>query len=292
LSAAGGGGGLSACNGQILNNVIFRNSADSGGGGLYACDNIIQSNTIASNGTAHTGGGLLLCNALIRSNIIVDNRAGESGGGLYRCQNAIHNNTIAGNVAVHDGGGAYDCRGIENCVIWDNRGTNGAQLHASSEPTYSCIQDWDGGGEGNIAGDPQFAGADGNNFRLLPGSPCIDEGNNSALNSPGLDRDGNLRIAFGTHSLTVDMGAYEHRSRPFRVTDVGFAPILLPGGGRRLVWNSQPNDSYTVWSRYSLQVDEWNKVKTVASEGETTSCTATGLLPWNWRTLFYQVEME
>jgi hypothetical protein len=70
-------------------------------------------------------------------------------------------------------------------------------------------------GRGNINADPFFVDADGadnifgtedDNLRLLPGSPCTDRGDNSAV-PPSVteDLDGNPRIMDGT----VDMGAYE-----------------------------------------------------------------------------------
>ncbi len=292
--------GLSSCNGAIQNNIITENTAEWRGGGVGYCDGAIRSNTIIGN-SAEEGGGLYGCDGAIYNNAIVGNSAVFWGGGLMWCDDVILNNTIVDNLAGHSGGGLYNCNGtIHNCIIWANTASGDAQLHNSSEPAYSCIQDWDGGGEGNIWEEPRFVDPDGpdddwetyedNDYRLSSDSLCIDAGENSVLNPPGLDRDGNLRIAFGRDSLTVDMGAYEYNSRPFAVRQFGFVTKPWPGG-RRLVWNSQPNDTYTVWSSYSL-TGEWHEVGTIASQGETTSYTATGLLIWNWRTLFYQVEME
>jgi len=99
--------------------------------------------------------------------------------------------------------------------------------------TYSDVQ---GGypGTGNIDADPMFHDTDGpddtlgtedDNLRLLPDSPCIDAGDNTAvpadtadLDGDGdtsepipFDLDGNRRIVDGDRDgiSTVDMGAYE-----------------------------------------------------------------------------------
>jgi hypothetical protein len=231
-SAARRGGGLYGCSGAIQTNTISYNSAGGFGGGLFGCDGIIQNNHIVANAAEGTylwqgqefgdGGGLCSCNAIIRNNIIAGNRA-LSGGGLQNCNGVTENNTITGNSASNSGGGICECNGtIVNCVIWGNTATTnaGEQLYASSVPSYSCIQDWPGGGEGNIAENPRFVDADGpdddwatfedNDYRLSPGSPCIDAGRNELWMGSALDLDGNPRICLMTYPPTVDMGAYEY----------------------------------------------------------------------------------
>jgi hypothetical protein len=80
--------------------------------------------------------------------------------------------------------------------------------------TYSAVQ---GGfeGEGNInlaednmAGGPMFVNPDANNFKLLANSPCVDAGNNEAVEEIEFDLDGKPRI----HNGIVDMGAYENQN--------------------------------------------------------------------------------
>jgi len=329
-TALAGGGGLYECDGPIENNTITGNSSAGNAGGLGSCDGAIQYNTITHNLADWRAGGLQNCNGTIRNNLIAGNAAtGDdgAGGAMHGCDGPIQNNAIVGNSATSWGGALTWCGGdirnntftrnsatwggalnnchgaIDNCIFWENTAPQGAQLYDSSDPGHSCVQDWIGGGEGNIDRDPLFLDPDGpdndpdkyedNDYRLASGSPCVDAGTNSVLTPPGLDLDGNLRIARWKVPLTaiVDMGAYEYNSRPFAVTQVGFTLIPFPGG-RRLIWNSQPNDTYTLWSRYSLHMGEWYNVKTVASQGETTSSTDTGLLLWGWRALFYRVEME
>jgi len=57
-----------------------------------------------------------------------------------------------------------------------NRARRGAALYDSSEPTYSCIQDWLGGGQGNLAFSPCFVDVPNQDFHLRSWSPCIDAG--------------------------------------------------------------------------------------------------------------------
>ncbi len=317
-NSAGEGGGLYGCDGTIKENRVLCNSATTGGG-LYECGARVEGNTVSQNSAERNGGGLAYCGGFVVSNAITSNSAEEDGGGVYRCDGRIQNNIIAGNRAdfggglaycrgmiVNDtivsnsgfrGGGLHGCTGvIRSCVVWGNTAQGGGQLWESSEPTYSCVQDWTGGGEGNVADDVLFVDPDGpddnaetygdNDYRLLPDSPCIDAGDNSLLNPAGFDPDGNLRIAVGRSSLRVDMGAYEYNSVPFSV-----AGIERHEGGIRLIWNSQPNDAYTVWSFENLFSSKWDWIKeaTVPSAGTVTRWT--DLDPASPRK-FYKVRMN
>ena len=179
------GGGLSGCSGTIQNNTIKNNAVigtsyyDDAGGGLYSCHATIQNNIIIGNSARH-GGGLYECgiilfpgseglspliiDATIKNNIIIANWADIDGGGLSWCRGIIQNNTIYGNCAGDEGGGLHYCGGIiDNCIIWQNT-VNGSINQISgclfgycATPSYCCIQDWVGGGIGNISADPCFA---------------------------------------------------------------------------------------------------------------------------------------
>jgi hypothetical protein len=295
------GGGLSRCDGTIRRNTISRNLARKGdGGGLYWCGGTVENNIIFGNSAYGYGGGLTLCGGIIRNNLICGNSVGgdpSSGAGLERCSGTILNNTIYANSSKGWGGGLAHCDGtIRNCIIWANTADNGEQLDWCAVPSYCCISAWTQGGEGNISPkaasfvDPDGADNDAwtledNNYRLLPGSPCIDSADGSALDPPGLDLDGNLRIAFGGKSLAVDMGAYEYNSLPPAVRE-----ITRNGPGQfELVWNSQPNGAYTVWSCLGLPCGLWNEEATIPSGGETTTWTDPGAAS----TLkFYTIEMK
>jgi len=231
-SADNRGGGLYQCNGTIQNNTISGNYA-SNGGGLYQCNGTIQENTIWVNRALY-GGGLCECNGTIQNNIISGHRA-SMGGGLYRCQRTIQNNTIYGNSANYGGGlymcdgtiqsntitenkgwtrggGLYYCNGfIINCIIWANFGSPEPQLNKCNTPLYSCIQDWIGGGRGNISTDPNFVDLANGNYHLRADSPCIDAGNvYYFFGDYTADIDGECRVAGGS----VDMGNDEFGSSP------------------------------------------------------------------------------
>jgi hypothetical protein len=217
------GGGLSWCNGTIQNNIISGNWADWGGGGLYCCRATIQNNVISGNvAGAFGGGGLYDCYGTIQNNVITSNVAGyngnlASGGGLCGCNGAIRNNTIVGNAATDSGGGLSGCAGtIVNSIIWGNTAPASSQISGCSTPTYSCIQGYTVGGQGNTGLNPRFVGP--NDFHLRPDSPCIDVG--TSANMPLTDRDGNPRPydGDGDGQAVCDMGAYEYIGPPWRAS--------------------------------------------------------------------------
>jgi PKD repeat protein len=98
------------------------------------------------------------------------------------------------------------------------------QIYESSTPSYCCIQNWSGGGTGNIDADPCFVeaghwdpnGTPGNksddfwvdgDYHLLPLSPCIDAGDPNYPDDPNKrDIDGEARIINGR----IDIGADEY----------------------------------------------------------------------------------
>jgi hypothetical protein len=104
------------------------------------------------------------------------------------------------------------------------------------------------------------------------------------------DRDGNPRIYYGLSSNTVDMGAYEYESWPFKVVRVA----KTPGGGTQLTWNSRWGDTYVVWAKAVLYVPPplyvmWAKQATVSSAGLITTWTDVAN---PYRMMFYRVELE
>jgi hypothetical protein len=299
---AGSGGGLDGCEGAIRNNIIAGNVAYGDGGGLNGCGGTMENNAIivnrAEGGVLEVGcgGGLRSCNGVIRGNIIAGNSALYDGGGMDFCTGLIQNCTITGNSAATRGGGLCGCYGkIENCIIWGNTAPSDAQLYESSIPNFSCIEGWTTGGEGNISLDPKFADADGadndpdtyedNDYRLLPSSPCIDAGKNEDGMIGAVDLDGNPRIWRGASSWTVDMGAYEYGSFPFRCVAV----VKEVSGKCQITWNSRVGDNYTVQSCTDLGAGNWIDAATIASGGETTAWTDPDV---SNEVKFYRVEMK
>ncbi len=168
--------------------------------------------------------------------LLAGNTAEEEGGVLYNHQPGdvrLTNCTITGNSA-RDGGAVHSPSAIpriSNCILYGNSATDGdKEISGGAYVSYSLIDGgWSGPGEHIIDGDPKFvdaAGPDGligtgdDDLRLMPGSPCIDAGDNSALaDDITTDLDDNDRFVDNPivddtglgEPPVVDMGAYEFR---------------------------------------------------------------------------------
>jgi len=222
-----GGGGIDCSGYPIINNtIITQNSATYYGGAIRSGGGFpIVRNSVISDNSANYGGGVGGYIGLLENCVITNNSTWGGGGGVYDCDGTIVNCTIAYNDANYQGGGLSNCNGpIKNCIIWHNTADyTGAQLYSiSSEPTYSCIQDWAGGGIGNISDDPLFADPDSNDFHVLSEagrwdpvlgdwvadattSPCIDAG--EPLSRIGVEPNPNgARINMGAYGGTSEAG--------------------------------------------------------------------------------------
>ena len=73
---------------------------------------------------------------------------------------------------------------------------------------YSCPARVLPAGQGNIATAPGFVNAAAGNYRLEPGSPCINIGAKQPWMGNAVDLDGRPRL--DRFSRLVDMGCYEH----------------------------------------------------------------------------------
>jgi hypothetical protein len=257
------GAALADCDGPIQRNAISLNRSSSGV--LEDCDGLIEGNAI----TGNSGTGLYDCDGTIRNNLVAGNHA-KGGGGLSECEGFIVNNTIVNNWAAAGGGICYSQGVIVNCIIWGNNPHSEylRQLYSSSEPTYSCIEEWTGG-EGNISENPGFVDPDGpdnhpdtyedNNYRLRRDSPCTDAGFNH-LDLPETDILGNPRILYGGRSFTVDMGAYE-----FYINRIEPIP-----GMAVLTWSSLADRTYSIF--YSDDLLKWSLADDrVVSAGDATT---------------------
>jgi hypothetical protein len=127
-------------------------------------------------------------------------------GSLPRIENCTIVNCDEGVSSYEKIGGAGGGGGsLSNSIVWDC--VDGILLADGStlDVGYSDITGSDTWpGESNIWSAPSFVDGAGD-FRLLPGSPCIDSGSNMSGMESSTDLDGNARLVNGT----VDMGCYE-----------------------------------------------------------------------------------
>ena len=223
-SAANSGGG--ALYGYFRNCTIAGNEADYGAGLSQAEADGCQ---ITNNRASEWGGGMQYGSArrcLLEDNyattysssvggaayyssldncLVVWNYARAGGGGTF--SGSVRNCTIRGNdVSSGAGGGTYGSS-VDSSIVYLNYAVSDANTHDSS-CNYSCTTP-DPGGTGNITDDPQFVNDFLGDYRLLPGSPCIDKGD--PLSTVSNDYDGVWRPLDGNGDGTnrVDMGAYE-----------------------------------------------------------------------------------
>jgi len=157
----------------VSNCIFVLNVAGDFGGGIY-------------------GGTLYNCLVVSNSALLGSYGGGTFGGNYYNC-------TITANIAAIGAGDSFG--NLVNCIVYGN--DPGGGNYGFSTLNYCCTTP-DPGTTGNVISDPLFANPSVGNYRLLPGSPCVNAGNNAFVTSP-TDLAGNPRISDGT----VDMGAYE-----------------------------------------------------------------------------------
>jgi hypothetical protein len=164
LSAGGliQGGGIDANNsGATISKCIIRGNSAYEGGGIRNCNGLIENCKITGNRSSLYGGGLSGCSGTIANCIIADNATEGGSGGLYGCNGSIDNCSIVYNLA-RVGPGLGNCRGtIRHSIIWGNStfGHEPLQLDSCAVPGDSCIEGWNGEGQGNINLNPCFVNA-------------------------------------------------------------------------------------------------------------------------------------
>ena len=187
---------------------------------------VIDHSVFTSNHVGYHGGAAIAndqSDPIVLDCLFADNNGWVArGSAMYNIDSAptIVNCTFARNI---DGDGAiYNVSSsptVANAVFWENawcqiNDTDGSSSHVR----YSDVQwGWAGEGEGNIDEDPRFVDLWGEDYRLLPDSPCIDAGDNTAVPEDLVtDLDGNPRFVddpntedSGIGYPCVDMGAYE-----------------------------------------------------------------------------------
>jgi len=203
---------------MITDCSFVENSANSAGGIAYGGGAI-----------GNFDGNMAVTNCIFDSN----STDGILGGGAVasladaaRAVTTLTNCTFYDNAAGSAVGGAVLTFGlfpdatatVTNCILWGDSPdeiSGGGSFTATV--SYCDVQ---GGypGVGNIDADPDFRDAAGGDFRLILGSPCIDQANTSA--APDHDIDGALR----PQGADADMGAYEYDSPPICDTITATTP--------------------------------------------------------------------
>ena len=264
-SDSGGGIFCNQSNPEISENIITKNSAIKYGAGIDCFNKsspLITGNTITENQASEGGGGIFCnqSNPVIADNIISKNSA-NSGGGIYCYYDSnpeISNNILSGNRAFHYGSaifcwwsapeisnctivrnstiirGAFYIGGssapqILNTVFWQNGDDLILDFSSTATVSYSNIADSRFSGQnGNISSDPLFMNLEAGDYRLNPGSPCIDTGNpSSKYNDP--DGSRNDMGAFGGPGAAAWGQKIPMFPIPYR-TDSAWQDLGLYGG--------------------------------------------------------------
>ena len=225
---------------RIIGNVISNNTSGYFGAGidLFASGSVLIQNNLITGNKGSDGGAIGMVNGsnpVITQNVIVGNTGG-TGGGFYSLAPSgatavLTNNTIAGNSsnkgsAVYIDGNSAGVLLMNNLLIASpgqgavycgNFNNNTTPLISYNDVLGAPGRNYEGlcgdqtGQNGNISADPLFLCAGSQNYRIGPGSPAIDAGNNSAAGLPAQDYDSNPRMASGVAggAAKIDLGAYE-----------------------------------------------------------------------------------
>ena len=219
----GGGIGLWAVEGTVIQGNIIRNNATTGTGGaiysantdqMYIIDNLIYGN-LASGGSLVSSGGISILApsesigpfiGVIEGNTIAGNTilpgssniSGEAGEQMALERNLgqyiVVNNIIVGSSSSLP---AVVCGTIYNYLSLTPLVFDHNDIYNAKGASYGGACPDQTGSFGNISADPGFS-IPGTDYTLRAGSPAIDAGNNSAPQMPTTDLAGSHRIQDAT----------------------------------------------------------------------------------------------
>ncbi len=246
-------------NPEVTDCLFLENFADGSGGAIanwggspLLTNCVFERNEATHNGAAvATGPG----SPVMINCVFAENSAARSGGALSfwryldepACDAVVVNCTFVANEAtsaraifcdIHSQSFPTSARAV-NCIFWDGGDEVVAVGSSTVEITYSTVQ---GGftGVGNVSFDPGFAFE--GDWRLRPGSPCIDAGTSAVgVNLPVTDIEGRPRVLDGngdSHAV-IDMGAVEF--------DPGIRPVIVALPPRLDCVNNPDDDPDQSW---------------------------------------------
>ena len=248
LSTFQGGGMVNSKSSPIITGCTFEANISPIGAGMYndasspIIDDCVFIGNIGSPSPSMGGGGMHNWNsAPIITNSIFEDNESTQGGGIYNnksvptivnctfsgnladkgaamlnnnAHSIVSNCTFEENIASLGGGGLFNTYSatpvVTNSILWNNSPDEVYdEINAHTVVNYSDVQMSSGiyPGIGNINANPLLTF----DYHVLPTSPCIDAGNNSAPNLPATDFEGDNRVIDGDGDGTaiVDMGADE-----------------------------------------------------------------------------------
>lgn len=207
-----------------------------GAGGIH-CENnadvLVESCIVRSNLSAHVGGVMAVIDSDVElvNALVADNHSSWSGAVEVDHNGSLDivNSTITANVHPYNGavtlfGGQLN---VANSILWGNATAQLVVYGGAAGVRYSNIR---GGwaGDGNLDVDPGFANTPGGDFRLRPGSACIDAADNTAVPADIMDLDGDGNFV---ESLPYDLaGAERFVDDPLTVDSGVGAPPLVDMG--------------------------------------------------------------
>jgi len=301
------GGG--ACSGTILYCNFAGNSGPAGGGGAYGC--VLSNCTFVANTSRNYGGGAdnsTLWNCILATNraalgggagrselhncqmfgnvaedeggggardstldncLLVGNNGGRFGGGA--CHSTLNNCTVVGNFA--NWGGGVDQIALTNSIVYDNTADYTNPNTRDSTLDHCCTTPE--GGPACITNAPLFIDASAGNFRLATNSPCINSGNNAALNANS-DLDDNARVKGGV----VDIGAYEFQAPGSVISYAWLQQYGLPNDGS-VDYTDPDHDGHNTWQEWIAGTDPTNSASVLRMfNPEATNDPAGIIVTW------------
>ncbi len=229
FNAADRAGAIDARNStvRVSQSMIRANYAYLESGGISSTGLLdIRGTRLLSNELTNSGGGAIASVGTLKLSecLLAGNSSGVGGSAAYAPEGSV---TIRGCTIASNGAGSsagplwlHGAAVVANSILWGN---SSQQIAGNPVVRFSIVE---GGyvGVGNKNTDPKFAGGQ---FRLGPGSPCIDSGSN-------------LQVTLGT---TQDLdGKPRFRNDPWSPnTGVGPAPVV-DIGAYEFVGSSCPPD--------------------------------------------------